>query len=331
MFKGILGIIGIALWWTLTDMRANAVEPITPQDQPSWKIQRAELLAEWQKFLGEFPTERVPLNPVYGAVEELPAYTRRFVSYQIEPGVREDAVLIIPRSLPIKAAAVIVFHQTVKSHYGQPAGYDRAEPDLMMGAHLAERGYVVVCPRCFIFDDGADFLGNVAKMKARHANWRGMTRMTWDGIRAVDFVETLPSVDRTRIGVIGFSLGAKEALYVAAFDERVCAAVSCEGGVGMALSNWHDTWYLGPEIRAPGFARDHHELLALVAPRNFLLIAGGKADGVQSLPFLDAARPVFSILNAAANLRFFQHAGGHKYTPAAREAAEAFLKEKFAN
>ena len=49
--------------------------------------------------------------------------------------------------------------------------------------------------------------------------------------RAIDFVDTQPSVDRARLGVIGASLGGSVAMHVTATDERVklCAA---NGAVG---------------------------------------------------------------------------------------------------
>jgi dienelactone hydrolase len=301
--------------------------PIQSASVAEWKTKRGELRAEWEKVLGKFPAVRVPLDAKLEAVDDFPTYTRRKVSYAIEDGVREDAVLFVPKPVPSKAPAVVVFHPTLKAHYAQVAGYDTSVPDKLMGPQLAERGYIVVCPRCFIFDDDADYKGNVAKMQARHPDWLGSTRMTWDGIRAVDFLESLPEVDRERIGAIGHSLGAKEALYAAAFDERVKAAVSCEGGVGLALSNWHDVWYLGPKIKEPGFARDHHELLALAAPRAVLVIGGGSADGDPSLPYLEAARPIYKLLGTDGALRFFNHGQGHKYPPEARKVAEPFLDE----
>ena len=123
-----------------------------------------------------------------------------------------------------------------------------------------------------------------------------MTRMTWDGIRAIDFIQTLPAVDPQRIGIFGHSLGAKEALYVAAFDERVkCTRIS-EGGIGLGFSNWEDGWYLGPQITAAGFGREHHELLALIAPRPFLLLAGESADGDRSWTYMEAALPVYPLV-----------------------------------
>ncbi len=316
--------IALCLLAALCLVASAEPQPIDPGD---WKTHRKELRAEWEKVLGKFPATKAPLNVQRETVEHFPAYTRQKVSYAIEDGVREDAVLFVPKPVPAKAPAVVVFHPTLKAHYAQVAGYDTSVPDKLMGPHLAERGYIVVCPRNFAFDDGADYKGNTAKMQARHPDWLGITRMTWDGIRAVDFLESLPNVDRARIGAIGHSLGAKEALYAAAFDERVKAAVSCEGGVGLALSNWHDVWYLGPRIKEPGFARDHHELLALAAPCAFLLIGGGSADGDPSVPYLEAARLVYRALGAEKDLRFLNHGQGHKYPPEARKVAEEFLDE----
>lgn len=306
----------------LADPAPRLPSPVT---ESAWQTRRAVLLAEWQKILGPWPESRVPLDPQLEAEEKFPGYTRRKVSYAIESGVREDAVLFVPDPVPAKAAAVLVFHPTLKAHYAQVAGYDTSVPDKMMALRLAEKGYVVLCPRCFIFDDGADYKGNVARMQERHPDWRGLTRMTWDGIRALDFLETLPAVDRQKIGVLGHSLGAKEALYLAAFDPRVKAAVSSEGGIGLGMSNWQDVWYLGPSIREPGFARDHHELLGLIAPRAFLLIGGGSADNSSSTAYIEAAAPIFHLLRASENLRYFQHPHGHKYPPEAHAEAERFL------
>ena len=94
-----------------------------------------------------------------------------------------------------------------------------------------------------------------------------------------------PTSTRDRIGAIGHSLGAKEALYLAAFDHRVRATVSSEGGIGLADSNWDAPWYLGEAIRRPGFALEHGQVLALAAPRAFLLIGGDSADGDASWPY----------------------------------------------
>jgi len=154
-----------------------------------------------------------------------------------------------------------------------------------------------------------------------------MTRMVWDAIRAADFVESLPNVDRKRIGCVGHSLGGKEVLYAMAFDERYRAGVSSEGGIGLKFSNWAATWYLGPRINQPGFDLENHEVLALIAPRAFLLLAGDSADDDRSWAFIQAVRPVYELLGAPRNIGWLNHHLGHRYAPEARAAAEEFLDQ----
>lgn len=296
----------------------------------AWSRLRRELLAEWLVFLGGLPDDRGPLEMQVIETDEPTKFTRQLVRYRIEDGVTAEAYLLTPWDLPADGSktvpGIVVFHSTVDSSAGEPAGLDPSRSALAIGVQLVEKGHVCLCPRNFIFDDGADYAGNVAKMAARHPGRKGMARMLLDAQRAADVLESLPYVDRGRIGCIGHSLGAKEALYAAAFDERFRAAVFHEGGVGLGMSNWDAVWYLGPQIREPSFPREHHELLALVAPRAFLLIAGGEADNAQSWPYVEAALPVYRLFGADSRFGWVVHTGGHNYTRFARGTAEEFLE-----
>jgi predicted esterase len=153
------------------------------------------------------------------------------------------------------------------------------------------------------------------RFQARHPNSKGMAKMLFDAMVAVDLLASLPDVDPQRIGAVGHSLGAKEVLYVAALDERVRAAVSSEGGIGTRFSNWHDPWYLGEEIRRQGFSHEHHELLALAAPRAFLLLGGDSADGARSWPFIEAVLPVYALSGQPARVGLLHHSRGHTVPP----------------
>jgi hypothetical protein len=82
-------------------------------------------------------------------------------------------------------------------------------------------------------------------------------------------------------------------------------------------------WYLGPQICAPGFALEHHPVIALIAPRIFLFLAG--ETGEWSRPFIDALQPVYGLLGTRQNLGWLNHRAGHRYEPEARAAAEAFF------
>ena len=298
--------------------------PIT--DRAAWLKQREIIRHRWQSFLGEWPLEKAALKAEVIGTEELADFTRRHVKYQIEEGVFTDAYLLTPKDkITGRRPAVVVFHPTVSNHTHQVAGIDASNAEKMHGVQLVQRGYVVLCPRCFIFDEGAGYADHVKQMQARHPGWTGMMRMTWDGVRAVDYLESLPQVDKERIGCLGHSLGAKEALYAAAFDPRYQAAVFSEGGIGLDFSNWEAVWYLGPRIRQSDFKREHHELIALIAPRGFLLLAGESADGERSGAFIEAARPVYNLLGAKDDLSWLNHRQGHRYPPEARAAAEEFL------
>jgi dienelactone hydrolase len=138
----------------------------------------------------------------------------------------------------------------------------------------------------------------------------------------VDILLQQPDVDPQRIGAVGHSLGAKETLYLAAFDERVRATVSSEGGIGVKFSNWNADWYLGTAIHDPAFGRDHHELLALAAPRPFLLIGGESADGDRGWPFIAAALPIYRLYGAPARVGQFNHRQGHAVPPVAERRIE---------
>ena len=305
----------------------EAKRPLTTAAQ--WQQQRAALRQRWQGLLGEFPAVRVPLKTEVLTTEELPDFTRQHVKYQVQEGVFTDAYLLTPkpalRGAQERRPAVVVFHQTVNSHARQAAGLDVSNPELNHGVQLVRRGYVVVCPRCYIFDAGTNFAGNVKLVQQRNPAWTGMARMTFDGVRAVDFLASLPAVDADRIGALGHSLGAKEVLFAAALDERYKVAVFSEGGIGLKFTNWDAPWYLGPAVRQAGFAGELHEVLALIAPRGFLLLAGESADGDRSWPFIDAARPVYRLLGAERNVGWLNHRQGHRYPAAAREVAEEFL------
>ena len=291
----------------------------------AWMKRRTALISEWQTILGEFPKEKVPLKVEVLATETLPEFTRQLVKYQVEDGVFTDAYVLTPRNATGKLPGIVVFHQTVKSQAQQAAGVDASVPELMHGVQLVKRGYVVICPRCFIFADGAGYADWVKRMQQRHPKWTGMARMTWDGIRAADYLESLPQVDRSRIGCLGHSLGAKEVLYAAAFDERFKVAVFSEGGIGLTFSNWDAPWYLGSRIREPHFTREHHELIALIAPRPFLLLAGNSADNDNSAAFIDASRAVYELLGAMENVSLLNHRQGHRYPAEAQTAAEELL------
>ncbi len=278
----------------------------------------------WETILGRGPRD-VPAPDVAVMSEERAAGVRRArIGYRVEEEETAEAYLLEPNGAG-PWPAVLVLHSTAPFHMRQPAGLEGVADD-QIGLHLARRGYAAICPRNFLYGyQGATFHEAVAQLRERWPHWSGMAKMLWDARRALDVLAAWPSVNPGRLGVIGHSLGAKQALYVAAFDERARAAVFSEGGIGVRMCNWNAPWYLGEQLDAPNFSHDHSEIVRMVAPRAFLLIAGDGTDREESRAIIDAARPAYESHGAGDRLAFLNHGRGHRFPPEAQAAADAWL------
>ncbi len=299
-------------------------DPITTRD--GWQRRSEQIRAEWLELWGMWDPPRRPPEFEILSSDRTPRVVRRLIRYPSERNVPVEAYLLVPAQAKERMPGVVVLHSTVDSTIRQGAGL-AGEPTAAWGLRLAERGIVALCPRCFLWEtDGpANLTGQVRRHQGRHPNSRGMAKMLYDAQRALDVLTTLPEVDPQRLGAAGHSLGAKEVLYLAAFDERVKAAVASEGGIGVNFSNWDAPWYLGTKI----FGHDHHELLGLIAPRAFLVIGGDSADGARSWPFVARALDVYRMYGQPCRVGLWNHGAGHTIPPATEgrvyEWLEAYL------
>lgn len=302
----------------------------------AWEKRRDELRRWWLEFLGPVPAERKSA-PRLTVVEEdrTEGVVRQLVRYEIEPGIVTEGYLLLPEKLNGKAPGIAVFHSTVNYTIRQPAGLE-GPPEKHFGLRYAKRGCVCFCPRNYLWpkitNDKIGTTGEVKRLAERAPRSKGMAKMLYDALVAVDVLAALPQVDAKRLGAVGHSLGAKEALYIAAFDDRIKATVSSEGGIGVHFSNWEAPWYLGPSIKEPSFAHEQHELLAMAAPRAFLLVGGrsetpgpGAVDGDRGWPFIAAAMPVYELYGKPAAVGQFVHGKGHAVPPIAEQRIEEWL------
>jgi len=303
----------------LVDAQGGAITTLD-----AWQRRRAELRAAWLRFLGTLKCD-LPKPTLEVLDEDRPdGVVRQLVRYETEPGLPVEAYLLKPAKLRGRVPGVVALHSTVNHTIRQPAGVE-GKPEKAFGLQLARRGMVAFCPKNFLWVGEGSYADKVKRFQKRHPGCTGMAKMLWDAMRAVDVLAGLPEVDAARLGAVGHSLGGKEALHLAAFDERVRATVSSEGGVGIPFCNWHAEWYLGPAVRKPGFPRRHHELLALAAPRAFLLLGGDSADGDHSWPYIAAALPVYRLVGGTPRLGLFNHGKGHAVPPEAERRLYAWL------
>jgi len=302
--------------------------PIATLEQ--WLAERERIRAAWLDFLSPWEVAAAGNQHRLLAEEQATGCRRRLIRYATEFDEEVDAWLLLPADEAARPErgwpGAVVFHSTTDQTIDEPAGTDPSDA-VAIGTWLCQRGFVVLCPRCHLWNTTPahrlDLPGAVARLAARHPGARGMRKLLHDGIRAVDMLQSIDEVDPTAIVAAGHSLGAKEALYLAAFDDRVTGAVFSEGGIGLSFSNWHDPWYLGDAIRDPAFRLDHAQLLALTLPRGMLILGGeagpGAADGDRSWGHVARALEVGRLERPRPRLGLFNHRGGHAIPPAARE------------
>ena len=276
----------------------------------------------WLEWLGVTPDR--PARARWYDVDELAdGMTCRRLDLEV-PGATLQCALVEPAGSGPRPVVVIPFYDTgVVIGRPDPDGWQPSNPDLARYAyaqHLAERGMAALAVPWWFEVVTTDKVRNrtldqryapaVATHRASSAG-TGLGRAVADLMLAVDAVADLPSIDPERIGVFGHSLGGKLALHLAALDPRVRAGVAHEPGLGLANSNWDAPWYL--DGRTPD-DRDHDQLLELIAPRPFLLIGGGSADGEHTRPLV-----------RTPNVDFVLHDAGHTPTWAVLQQSYGWL------
>ena len=306
-----------------------------------WPLRRAQILRDMQEVMGPVPTKWAGLSLEMQIVEttDLAKYTRKKITFRVEPEDRLTAWLLIPKNLTTHAPAVLCLHQTTEIGKDSPAGLG-GNPDLYYAHELAERGYITLAPDYWTFGDyrRSDY------DPYKHGYQSGTMKGIWNHIRSIDLLQGLKEVDPDRIGCIGHSLGGHNALFVAAFDPRIKAVVSSCGFNTFAsyaasrygngdLRNWAQPRYMpriasvyGNDPRKLPF--DFPEVLAAIAPRHVFINAplhdeNFVIDGVKDC--LTAARPVFKLLNAEDHLRAIHPDAAHAFPKEARQAAYTFF------
>ncbi|MGH9159253.1 MAG: acetylxylan esterase [Vicinamibacteraceae bacterium] len=140
---------------------------------------------------------------------------------------------------------------------------------------------------------------------------------TWNGVRAVDFLVSLPDVDAQRIGVTGASGGATQSLLLMAVDDRIQVAAP----VNIIGTTKH------PGCRCenpPGLWRDTTtvELAATFAPKPLLLPSATEDPWTHDFPEreLPIFKKYYALYGAEGNVDNVHIAAGHNYNAETRAA-----------
>lgn len=311
------------------------------QTQEVWTKKRAMLLAQWEKAIGK-PSfidyvKKIEMLERF----EHPDFYGVLVRQSTGPSNKQLVLIMEPKrhSGTLRPGAVVPFY-----HPDEMAGFDlqnrksiEEEKTVQFGLHLVRQGYVAVCTEAFPFNTVSEPVENKGfawwqaaadKILLDNPQWTGMGKLIWDTSRAVDLLLSLDNIDTNRIAIIGHSLGGKMAFCTGAFDQRIKAVISSDFGIGWNFTNWDDDWYFGKQIHKEGFNLANHQLLAMIAPRPFLLIAG-QYDQPASRQYINEAKKVYRLYQKEDHVGMFDHGSGHRPPEYAMDIAYKWLAEQF--
>lgn len=247
----------------------------TPEE---WKSAQAKTRQRLNRIFGELP-KKTPLKARTDGRLEREAYTIEKVIFESQPGYHITANLYIPkgRKLPLPGIVFPCGHSDTGKTY---------DPYQLSGSGFAVKGYVVLVfdpmgqgERSEYWDSDAKKhmvgLGvtqhHYVRQPALLVDWTLTGLRLWDGIRAVDYLESRPEVDKNKLAAVGCSGGGQMAWYVTAVDERIkVCAVSHPGG------SCEDSNLLGLGEEGPF----KYEVQSLVAPRPIRIIGGSESGQV---------------------------------------------------
>jgi hypothetical protein len=185
--------------------------------------------------IGGLNIERTDLKPVYTGVIERDSYSIKKVIYQSLPDFYVTANLYMPKNINGKLPAILF----ACGHWE----WAKSCPEYQkVCIELVNNGFIVLAvdpvgqgERMQYYD--RELKRTIIRWGTMEHSYAGLQctlaganiarYFTWDLIRALDFLESLPEVDSTRIGLTGNSGGGTQSSYMMLVEPRIKVAVPC--------------------------------------------------------------------------------------------------------
>ncbi|MDR3709240.1 MAG: alpha/beta hydrolase family protein [Capsulimonadaceae bacterium] len=300
---------------------------------------RGQEIGEWREQLDiafhqvlgwQADKRRGPLNVEILEEEATSTYVRRKLVFESEPDSDVPCHLLVPNGVSeCRPAFVCLQGHTTGMHIslGQAVGpRDQAwiDEEQDFAVQAARQGYIALAIEQRSFGLREERLqrmrsANGCEDAAMHALLLGRTlaaERAWDVSRAIDLLETIPGVDRGRIGCVGNSGGGSATYYSACVDKRISLALpSC------SVCTYADSIFRIHHCSCnylPGILKvaEMGDLAGLIAPRKLIVVAGDEddifpIDGVRKA--YAAAERIYAAAGASDHIRLIVGNGGHRF------------------
>ncbi len=263
--------------------------------------------------------EPTPLNGhIFGKIEH-EDYTVEKVHFEPFPGFLTTGNLYRPKGKTGPFPAIVSPH----GHWGRGRIEDIERGSIPARCiNFAKQGYVIFAFDMIGYNDSAKQLEHRFG-GAREALW-GLSAMglqLQNGISAIDFLQSLPDVDKERIGCTGASGGGSQTFILTAVDERI--KVSAPVNMISATMQGGCLCENAPNLRLDA---SNLEIGALMAPRPLLLVSC-TGDWTSNTPTVEypAIRSIYAHFGAEDKIHQVQVDAEHNYNKESREAVYAWF------
>ncbi|MFC6998912.1 alpha/beta hydrolase family protein [Rufibacter roseus] len=295
---------------------------------------QAEVKKAYLDVLGPFP-EKQPLNAkVTGQIKQN-GYRIENLVYESRPNHHVTANLYIPVGKgPFPAVLLMNGHEMTA----------KATESYQQTARLfASNGFVVLSVDPFSQGERVQLTDKNGKSLTRGAttehtllnagaNLVGTSvaaYMLWDNVRALDYLETRPEVDKTKLGAIGNSGGGTQAVYLLAYDDRIKVAAPASYFTQRAryieLAGAQD----GCQYMPGEGSLEMADFIIAAAPKPVLILAGENdfVDHRGTLKGFEELKEVYTALQQPEKAQLFIWPDGHGISKPKREAAVSWFRK----
>jgi dienelactone hydrolase len=313
-----------------------------------WEAARPELRRQLLEMLGLDPLPaRTDLKvQSYGKVEAA-KYTVEKLTFQSSPNLYVIAHFYLPKPLPKDKLPVVLYvcghGNVVKKIDGQEVSFGSKMSYQHHPAWFAENGYASLIIDTLQLSE----IPGIHHGTSRFGMWwwhtLGYTPAgieCWNGIRALDYLETRPEVDMKRVGVTGRSGGGAYSWWIAAADDRVQCIVPVAGiadlqahlneGYPGRFEKGAITGHCDCMFMVNTYRWDFAQVAALCAPRA-LMLGNSDKDDIFPVPgyrrLADKVRKVYDLYGAGEKFTLLETKGPHLDTPELRIGAFRWMNK----